>query len=97
MAQRRTRIILTPRDDGELFEPLLVGIEDACAVTGCRPSDIRRMIDRRQIEAVHLDGGRVVIKARSLVNVCGERLLLVRNPKRAHELDGAPFAAREAA
>jgi hypothetical protein len=49
------------------------------------------MIAKRQIESVHLGNSRLAIKARSLINVCGERLILVRNPQRAHELDGTPF------
>ena len=99
MAQRRSRskIVLAPPDDGALFEPLLVSLEDAALVIGCRPSEVRRMIDRRQIEAVHLDKRRVAVKARSLINLCGERLLIVRDPRRAHELDGSPFSARVAA
>lgn len=99
MAPRRPRprIVLAPPDDGGLFEPLLVSLEDAALVIGVRPSDVKRMIDRRQIEAVRLDNRRVAIKARSLINVCGERLLFVRNPRRAHELDGTPFQAQRKA
>lgn len=101
MTQRRprsrSRIILAPRDDGDLFEPLLVLLDDAALIFGVPPSEVRRMIDRRQIEAVHLEGGRVAVKARSMTNVCGERVLIVRNPKRAHELDGTPFPAEATA
>lgn len=97
MTQRRprSRIVLAPPDDGALFEPLLVSLDDTALVIGVQPSEVRRMVDRRQIEAVHLDTRRVVIKARSLINLCGERLLIVRDPQRAHELDGTPFRARE--
>lgn len=93
MTQRRSRsrLVLAPSDDGDLFEPLVISIEDAALVTGCSPTDVRRMIAKRQIESVHLGNARLAIKARSLINVCGERLLLVRNPQRAHELDGTPF------
>lgn len=98
MARGHSRIILAPADDGELFAPLLLSIQDAALVVGVRPSDIRRMLNRRQIEAVHLDGGRIFIKASSLRGVCGERVLIVRDPQRAHELDGTPFPTqREAA
>lgn len=98
MAHGHSRIILAPADDGDLFEPLLVSLDDAALVVGVRRADVRRMIRERQVEAVHLDGGRLYIKARSLRGVCGERVLIVRNPRRAHELDGTPFPAqREAA
>ena len=83
-------VLAPPDDEGILFAPLLMTLDEAADILAVTRTDLQRLIDRGLVEIVHLGfRDHIRVKCESLRRAFGVRPLLMR-PARAYTPDTPP-------